>query len=176
VAGAKLKKKTKPSPASVPITPEVEAPPKSSSSTISRKDEEVIHIDDDAENVVDSSKDASSSMPSIDVPVKITAEAPDDDATKNMELAHGTPATHLQFFSFLRKAPLHQRYKEITNLMNEVWGNLETEQQDMVDFEDSFRTFFTKHKAVRQVTLAPKHWITPFPSKELGRCLTCYLV
>jgi hypothetical protein len=46
--------------------------------------------------------------------------------------------------------------------MNEVWGDPETKQQDMADFEDSLHTFFAKHKAVHQVTLAPNHWIMLF--------------
>jgi FMN phosphatase YigB (HAD superfamily) len=69
------------------------------------KDEEVIHIDDEAENVVDSGKAVSFSMYAADVPVKTTTKARANDAPKNMELAHGTPATHPQFFSILRKAP-----------------------------------------------------------------------
>ncbi|KAK1617664.1 hypothetical protein QYE76_023181 [Lolium multiflorum] len=88
VPGSSPKKKTKPSPASIPITPEVEAPPKPSSSTIPRKDEEVIQIEDLVETGVDFGKDASSSMPSVDVIVNTTVEAPADDAPKNMELAH----------------------------------------------------------------------------------------
>jgi hypothetical protein len=46
--------------------------------------------------------------------------------------------------------------------MNEVWGHLETKQQEMVDFKDSFHVFFAKHKAVRKVILSPKHWIMLF--------------
>ena len=44
--------------------------------------------------------------------------------------------------------------------MNEVWGNPDPEQQEQADLEDSLRVFFVKHKAVRQVTLTPKHWVT----------------
>jgi hypothetical protein len=44
--------------------------------------------------------------------------------------------------------------------MNEVWGNPDPEQQELADLEDTIRVFFIKHKAVRQVTLAPKHWVT----------------
>jgi hypothetical protein len=41
--------------------------------------------------------------------------------------------------------------------MNAVWGNPETDQQELADLEDSLRIFFVKHKAVHQVTLTPKH-------------------
>jgi hypothetical protein len=32
--------------------------------------------------------------------------------------------------------------------MNEVWGNRETEKEEMEDFDNAFRTFFTKHKVI----------------------------
>jgi hypothetical protein len=50
-------------------------------------------------------------------------------------------------------------------MMEEVWGKPETEQQDLADLEDSLRDFFAKHKAVRQVILAPKCWFKYFSSK-----------
>jgi hypothetical protein len=46
--------------------------------------------------------------------------------------------------------------------MNEVWGEADTEQQHLATLEDNLRVFFAKHKAVRQVTLAPKHWFRHF--------------
>jgi hypothetical protein len=49
--------------------------------------------------------------------------------------------------------------------MNEVWGPSETEQQDLNELESSLKAFFAKHKNVRQVTPAPKHWFGRFPSK-----------
>jgi hypothetical protein len=58
VASTKPKKKAKPSPALMPITPEVEVPPKPSSSAVPRIEEEVIQIKDGVEQTVDSSKDA----------------------------------------------------------------------------------------------------------------------
>jgi hypothetical protein len=43
--------------------------------------------------------------------------------------------------------------------MDEVWGKLETEQERLTILEDELHTFFAEHKTIRQVTLAPKHWI-----------------
>jgi hypothetical protein len=84
----KPKNKAKPSPASMPIIPEVEVPPKPSSSNVPHKDDEVIHIDDKAKNVDDSGKikevsHGMPSMPSTEAPVKTTTEAPADDASKD---------------------------------------------------------------------------------------------
>ncbi|KAM0851417.1 hypothetical protein ACQ4PT_052436 [Festuca glaucescens] len=67
---------------------------------------------------------------------------------------------------------------EITNLMNEVWGNPETEKEDLEEFEDAFLTFFAKHKTIRQstralhtemkgVTLDQKHQIEELSAKEV---------
>jgi hypothetical protein len=50
----------------------------------------------------------------------------------------------------------------MTSLMNEVWGSPETEQQDLNELESNLKVFFAKHKNVRQVTLAPKHWFGHF--------------
>ena len=33
--------------------------------------------------------------------------------------------------------------------MNEVWGNPETEQQDLTTLEGNLKVFFAKHKNVR---------------------------
>jgi hypothetical protein len=61
IAGNKpQKKKLKPSPASMPITPEVEIPPKPSSSA-SQDPKNVINLDDIPTPTAHSSKDASSS-------------------------------------------------------------------------------------------------------------------
>jgi hypothetical protein len=46
--------------------------------------------------------------------------------------------------------------------MNEVCGQADTEQQHLATLEDNLRVFFAKHKAMRQVTLAPKHWFIYF--------------
>ncbi|KAK1619079.1 hypothetical protein QYE76_024596 [Lolium multiflorum] len=70
-----------------------------------------------------SGKGASSSKLVADDPVKTSAEALANDASKNLILSH----TH-------------------------VWGNPETKQQELADLEDSLRVFFVKHKAFRQNT------------------------
>ncbi|KAK1662994.1 hypothetical protein QYE76_051153 [Lolium multiflorum] len=59
------KKKAKPSPATMPVTPQAEAPPKPSSSAVLCKERSVIQIKDDAEQA-DSGKGASSSKPVAD--------------------------------------------------------------------------------------------------------------
>ncbi|KAK1694167.1 hypothetical protein QYE76_010864 [Lolium multiflorum] len=85
VVGAKpQKKKAKPSPALMPITPEVEVPPEPSSSVVPRKEEYVIQINNDVEQTVDSGKGASSSKPAPEEPVKTSADAPPNDASNNL--------------------------------------------------------------------------------------------
>jgi hypothetical protein len=110
--GDKSKKKTKPSLAHRPIMPKVEVPPKPAPSTVPPKD--ITHIEDDTENIGGSGKDVSTSMPSFEGQQDTSAEDLANDASKNKEVAHGTPLMHPQFFPVLRRAPLHQRYNEIT--------------------------------------------------------------
>jgi hypothetical protein len=173
-SGSKLpknpKKKTKPSPATMPVTPEVEVPPKASSSAMPDP-KDIINLDDlpEGPNVEsgkgDSDKGASSSQPPPEKPDVTSAEATVNDAEQKLPLsgATGTPQTHPHLFLFLQKIPLSQRDAEISHLMNEVSGNPEAEQQMLVTIEDELKIFFTKHKNVRQVTLAPKHWFGHFP-------------
>jgi hypothetical protein len=171
------KKKTKPVPASMPITPEVEVPPKASSSA-AQGPKDVINLDDIPEEpTADSGKDASSSKPPPGEPESASAEATAYDAKKKLLLsgATGTPQTHPHLFPVLRKAPLHQCHAEKTNMMNEVWGSAETEQQDLSTLEDSLRTFFAKHKALRKVILAPKHRFRCFRVKNVNRCFNCII-
>jgi hypothetical protein len=114
----------------MPITPEVEVPPKASSSA-AQGPKDVINIDDIPEEpTADSSKGASSSKPPPEETETASAEATVNDAPKKLLLsgATGTPQTHPHLFPVLRKAPLHQRHTEMTNLMNEVWGLAETEE------------------------------------------------
>ncbi|KAK1616520.1 hypothetical protein QYE76_022037 [Lolium multiflorum] len=123
VAGSKpQKKKLKPSPASMPITQEVEVPPKPSSSD-AQDPKNVINLDDIPTPNADSGKDASSSKPPLEEPESASAEAPANDAAKKLSLSGAT-----------------------------VWGSAETEQQDLATLEDNLRVFFVKHKAVRQNT------------------------
>jgi hypothetical protein len=139
---------------SIPETPEVEVPPKASSST-AQIPKDVINLYDVPEDpTADSGKGASSSKPPPEEPENTSAEATANDARKKLLLsdATGTPETHPQFFPVLQKVPLAQLHAEMTNLMNEVWGNLETEQQDLTILKDNLRIFFANHKSMRQVT------------------------
>ena len=157
------KKKAKPSPASMPVTPEVEVPPKATATAAPEKD--VINVDDlPEEPVVGSDKGASSSHPPPEEPDVTSTEVPAKDVERKLKLsgATGTPQTHPQYFPVLTKVPLSQRHAELTKLMEEVWGNPETEQKDLAAFEDGVRVFFAKHKHLRQVTPAPKHWFRLF--------------
>ena len=159
----------------MPETPEVEVPPKASSTT-AQIPKDVIVLDDIPEDqTADSGKGASSSVPPPEEPAK-TAEATANDAKQKLMLsgATGTPQTHPHFFPVLQRIPLAQRHAGMTNLMNEVWGKPETEQQDLATFEDNLRVFFAKHKAVRQVILAPKHWFRYFPDKMCEPMLQMY--
>ena len=160
----------------MPETPEVEVPPKASSTT-AQIPKDVIVLDDIPEDqTADSGKGASSSVPPPEEPAKTSAEATANDAKQKLMLsgATGTPQTHPHFFPVLQRIPLAQRHAEMTNLMNEVWGKPETEQQDLATFEDNLRVFFAKHKAVRQVILAPKHWFRYFPDKMCEPMLQMY--
>jgi hypothetical protein len=169
VTGNKPQKmKLKPSPATMPVTPQVEIPPKPSSSAIPDP-KDAINLDDLPSATVNSVKRASPFKHVPEEPEATSAEAMANDAPKKLTLsgAHGTPATHPHLFSVLRRAPLHQRHMEMTNLMNEVWGEPDPEQKELAILEDNLHVLFVKHKAVRQVTLAPKHWVTEFlPSKK----------
>jgi hypothetical protein len=46
--------------------------------------------------------------------------------------------------------------------MKEVWGSPETEEQMLTKLEGEIKVFFAQHKHVRQVTIAPKHWVRHF--------------
>ncbi|KAK1651347.1 hypothetical protein QYE76_069152 [Lolium multiflorum] len=116
-SGSKLpkntKKKAKPSPTSVPVTPEVEVPPKASSSA-KPDPKDVINLDDLLEEPTaefgkgDSGKGASLPAPPPEQPIFTSAEAPADDVEKKLFLtrATGTPQTHPHLFPNMRK--LHE--------------------------------------------------------------------
>jgi hypothetical protein len=44
-------------------------------------------------------------------------------------------------------------------MLNKVWGKPEEEVGYLAELEDSLKEFFAKHREVRQVILAPKHWV-----------------
>jgi hypothetical protein len=147
------KQKAKTSPATMPSTPEVGAPSKSSPLTEHLKEKDVIEIDEEPETVGGTDQGANTDMPSIDdEKINYLAEAPAaDDAFQRNEVARGTPSSHSHMFPTLRDAPLPQRYQAMTMMMNEVWGNTENENEELDGFTDAFTTFFTKHKNVCQV-------------------------
>nr|XP_051201971.1 uncharacterized protein LOC127315531 [Lolium perenne] len=147
------KKRAKPSPASVPVTLEVEVPPKASS-TAKPDPKDVINLDDLLEDPTDetghgeSDKGASSSAPPPEKPVVTSAEAPADEVEKKLSLSHatGTPQTHPHLFPLLQKVPLSQRHAEISAMMDQVWGPANTEEQELTDLESGLKVFFAKHK------------------------------
>ncbi|KAK1608550.1 hypothetical protein QYE76_032223 [Lolium multiflorum] len=158
------KKKVKPSPATMPVTPQAEALPKPSSSTaVNPKD--VINLDDLPEDPAtesgqggsgkgDSGKDASSSHPPPERQDPTSAEATAHDAENKLPLSGetGTPQMHPHLFPVLQRAPLSQRHAEMSHLMNEVWGHPDTEEQMLSKLEVEIKVFFAQHKNVRQNT------------------------
>ncbi|KAK1649194.1 hypothetical protein QYE76_066999 [Lolium multiflorum] len=159
------KKRAKPSPATMPVMPQAEAPPKASSSTAADP-KDVINLDDLPEDPTtesghggsakgDSGKDASSSHPPPEHQDTTSAEATAHDAENKLPLsgATRTPQTHPHLFSVLQRIPLSQRHAEMTRLMNEVWGEPDTEESMLAKLEGEIKLFFAQHKLVRQNTL-----------------------
>ncbi|KAK1651431.1 hypothetical protein QYE76_069236 [Lolium multiflorum] len=157
------KKKAKPSPAFVHVTPEVEVPPKASSSA-KPDPKDVINLDDIPEEPTAESgnggsvKGAFSSAPPPEQPAVTSADAPADEVERKLFLspATGTPQTHPHLFPVLQKVPLSQRHTEISAMMDKVWGPANTEAQELSDLESSLKVFFADHKNVRQETKEKK--------------------
>ncbi|KAK1691748.1 hypothetical protein QYE76_008445 [Lolium multiflorum] len=153
------KKRTKPSPASIPVTPEVEVPPKASS-TAKPDPKDVINVDDLPEDPTtktghgDSGKGASSSAPPPEQPTATSAEATAEQYEQKVQLIHatGTLQTHPHPSSSLQKLPLSQRHAEVSAMMEKVWGPANTEMKELSDLESDLNAFFAKHKEVRQST------------------------
>ncbi|KAK1626886.1 hypothetical protein QYE76_001201 [Lolium multiflorum] len=160
------KKKAKPSPASIPVTPEVEVPPKASSA--SKPDpKDVINVDDLPEDPAhhgDSAKGTSSPVPPSDQPSSAFAGPTGEEQEQKAKLLQVTNATrvHLQPTPSLQKLTLSQRHAEVSDMLNKVWGKPDEEVRELADLEDSLKEFFAKHREVRQVILAPKHWVIYF--------------
>jgi hypothetical protein len=155
------KKTAKPSPASIPITPEVEVPPKASS-TAKPDPKDVINVDDLPEGPTaqgDSEKGTSSSAPPPKQPTVTSAEPTAKQFEQKAQLIHATGALQTPP---LQKLPLSQRHAEVSAMMEKVWGPANVEMQELSELEISLKDFFAKHKNVRQVTLAPKHWFRHF--------------
>ncbi|KAK1667478.1 hypothetical protein QYE76_055637 [Lolium multiflorum] len=151
-----LKKKVKPSPASDPVTPEVEVPPKASSA--SKPDpKDVINLDDLPEDPADhgdSAKGASSSAPPQDQPGATFAEPTEEEYEEKVKLVQASNAIRVdpRPTQSLQKLSLAQRHAEVSAMLNKVWGKSDEEMQELTDLEDGLKVFFTKHKEVRQTT------------------------
>lgn len=161
-----LKKKVKPSPASIPVTPEVEVPPKASSAT-KPDPKDVINIDDLPEDPTghgDSGKGASSSAPPPEQPTAPSVEPTPEQYEQKVQLIHATSTLQAdpQLTPSLQKLTLAQRHAKVSDMMEKVWGPADTEMKELSDLESDLKVFFAKHKEVRQVTLAPKHWVRHF--------------
>ncbi|KAK1649949.1 hypothetical protein QYE76_067754 [Lolium multiflorum] len=151
-----LKKKVKPSPASVPVTPKVEVPPKASSA--SKPDpKDVINLDDLPEDPADhgdSAKGASSSAPPQDQPGATFAEPTEEEYEQKVKLIQDTITIRVEPrpTQSLQKLTLAQRHAEVSAMLNKVWGKPDEEMRELADLEDGLKVFFAKHKEVRQTT------------------------
>ncbi|KAK1566311.1 hypothetical protein QYE76_017376 [Lolium multiflorum] len=150
------KKKAKPSPASFPITPEVEVPPKASSA--SKPDpKDIINVDDlpeDSAHHGDSAKGTSSPVPPSTQPGSAFAGPTEEEKEQKAKLLQVTNATrvHLQPTPSLQKLTLSQRHAEVSDMLNKVWGKPDEEVRELADLEDNLKEFFAKHREVRQTT------------------------
>nr|XP_051208443.1 uncharacterized protein LOC127325667 [Lolium perenne] len=150
------KKRTKPSPASVPITPDVEVPPKASSAT-KPDHKDVINVDDLPEGTTDhgdSGKGASSSAPPPEQPAATSAEPTPKQQEQKAQLIHasGMLQAHPPPSPSLQRLPLSQRHAEVSAMMEKVWGPANTEMKELSDLESDLKIFFAKHKEIRQTT------------------------
>ncbi|KAK1692845.1 hypothetical protein QYE76_009542 [Lolium multiflorum] len=152
----KTLKRTKPSPASFPITPDVEVPPKASS-TSKPDPKDIINIDDLPEDPAhhgDSAKGTSSPIPPPDQPSSAFAGPTEEEQEQKAKLLQVTNATrvHLQPTPSFQKLTLAQRHAEVSAMLNKVWGKPDEEVRELADLEVSLKDFFAKHREVRQTT------------------------
>ncbi|KAK1678365.1 hypothetical protein QYE76_039213 [Lolium multiflorum] len=151
-----LKKKVKPSPASVPVTPEVEIPPKASSA--SKPDpKDIIDLEDlpeDPADLGDSAKGASSSAPPQDQPSAAFAEPTEEEYEEKVKLVQASNAIRVdpRPTQSLQKLTLAERHTEVSAMLNKVWGKSDEEMQELTVLENDLKEFFAKHKEVRQTT------------------------
>ncbi|KAK1605352.1 hypothetical protein QYE76_029025 [Lolium multiflorum] len=122
------KKRAKPSPASFPITPEVEVPPKASSA--SKPDpKDIINVDDLPEDPAhhgDSAKGTSSPIPPPDQPSSAFAGPTEEEQEQKAKLLQVTNATrvNLQPTPSLQKLTLAQRHAEVSTMLNKTTRKL----------------------------------------------------
>ncbi|KAK1642174.1 hypothetical protein QYE76_059979 [Lolium multiflorum] len=123
-----LKKKVKPSPASVPVTPEVEIPPKASSA--SKPDpKDIIDLEDlpeDPADLGDSAKGASSSAPPQDQPSAAFAEPTEEEYEDKVKLVQASNAIRVdpQPTQSLQKLSLAERHTEVSAMLNKTTRKL----------------------------------------------------
>ncbi|KAK1611708.1 hypothetical protein QYE76_035381 [Lolium multiflorum] len=122
------KKRARPSPASFPITPEVEVPPKASSA--SKPDpKDVIDLDDLPEDPAhhgDSAKGTSSPVPPPEQPSSAFAGPTGEEQEQKVKLLQVTNATrvNLQPTPSLQKLTLAQRHAEVSAMLNKTTRKL----------------------------------------------------
>jgi hypothetical protein len=118
-------KKTKPSLATMPVTPEVEVPPKATTDP-AEEPKDVINVDDLPEvPTAESGKGASSSHTPAKETGATSAQAPASDAERKLQTyasGSGMPPTQPQKPSTTAQIPLVERYDKISEMMGKVWG------------------------------------------------------
>ncbi|KAK1669715.1 hypothetical protein QYE76_057874 [Lolium multiflorum] len=151
-----IKNKAKPSPASFPITPEVEIPPKASSA--SKPDpKDIIDLDDLPEDPAhhgDSAQGTSTPIPPPDQPSSAFAGPTNEEQEQKVKLLQVTNATRvsLEPTPSIQKLTLAQRHAEVSEMLNKVWGKPDEETRDLAELEKDLKDFFAKHREVRQTT------------------------
>jgi hypothetical protein len=141
----------------------VEVPPKASSAS-KPNPKDIIDLDDLPEDPAhhgDSAQRTSSPVPPPDQPSSAFAGPTDEEQEQKAKLLQVTNATrvNLEPTPSLQKLTLAERHAEVSAMLNKVWGKPEEEVGYLAELEDSLKEFFVKHKEVRQVILAPKHWV-----------------
>ena len=138
--------------------------PAKASSATKPDPRDIIDIDELPEDPVphgDSAKGTSSPIPPPDQPSSTFAEPTEEEQEQKAKLLQVTNATrvNLQPTPSLQKLTLAQRHAEVSAMLNKVWGKPDEEVRELAELESDLKDFFAKHKEVRQVILAPKHWV-----------------
>ncbi|KAK1613236.1 hypothetical protein QYE76_036909 [Lolium multiflorum] len=158
-----IKKKAKPSPASFPITPEVEVPPKASSA--SKPDpKDIIDLDDLPEDPAhhgDSTQGTSSPMPPPDQPSSAFAGPTDEEQEQKAKLLQVTNATRvsLEPTPSLRKLTLAERHAEVSAMNKEIEGlreHAENSQKAIQLLETRLQEETAKHSSLDELSAKVK--------------------
>jgi hypothetical protein len=144
----------------MPVTPEVEIPPKATTAP-AEDPKDIINVDDLPEDpIADSGKGASSSQTPAEETGATSAQVPTSDMEKKLQMytsGFGMPPPQPQQPPTTTQVPLAERYIKISETMGKVWGDATTEKKDLSVLEEDLKQFFASHLHLRQVTLAPKH-------------------